>query len=96
VCVYTSWLAHKVRGWTGLKIALRFPFLLVCVCIPTCHVRNNYVRYIVAMQLYFGRLDGCFEYILVQLLEYILVQLLEVYSSTVTSSRYQEAEAKYT
>jgi len=33
----------------GPKIALNFLHLLVRVCVPTYHVRNNYITYIVAM-----------------------------------------------
>jgi len=34
-----------------------FVGLSVCVCVRTYHVHNNYVKYIVAMQLYFSRLQ---------------------------------------
>ena len=50
----------------GPKITLRFPrlYIYIYMCVHTCHVRNNYVTYIVAMQPYFSRLgqilDGCF------------------------------------
>ena len=41
----------------GPKIALWFPHLFAGLCIPTYHhVRNNYVTYIVAMQVYSSRL----------------------------------------
>ena len=36
----------------GPKITLRFPRLLVYMCVRTYHVRNNYVTYTVAMRPY--------------------------------------------
>ena len=67
---YTNWVATRWKNLAapiyttitvdpaGSKIALRFLYLFVCLCICTYHMCNNYVLYIVAMRLYF---EGCFE-----------------------------------
>ena len=34
----------------------------MALCVPTYHVCNEYVTYIVAMWLEFGQLDDCSEY----------------------------------
>ena len=39
------------------KIPLRFTHLLVCLCIRTYRVLNDYITYIVAIQLHFGGLE---------------------------------------
>jgi len=41
----------------GPKITLRFPRMLVYMCVHTYHVRNNYVTYIVAMRPCFSQLQ---------------------------------------
>ena len=57
-CVWSARLAGPHTA--GPKIASHFPHLFarwsVGVCIPTYHVQNNCVTYIVAMQPYFSRL----------------------------------------
>ena len=40
----------------GPKITLRFPRLLVYMCVRAYHMHNNYVTYIVAMRPCFSRL----------------------------------------
>ena len=56
---------HFVCAWLVIRLLYVFAFvylvclLLVCLCVQTYHMRNNYVMYIVVMQLYFGGLDGC-------------------------------------
>ena len=40
---------REVRSWLVVRLFYNF-----CVCIPTYQVHNNYVTYIVAMQLYFS------------------------------------------
>ena len=52
--VLHMWLA-------GPEIALCFPCQSFCWSVRY-HVCHNYIMYIVAMQLYFGQLDGCLEY----------------------------------
>jgi len=54
--IFTSWPWAKCVA--GPKIVLCFPSLFICLflvglCVPTYRMRNNYVMYIVAMQLYF-------------------------------------------
>ena len=49
--------ARKVRDRLVLRLLLPFLRLYIYMCIRTYHVRNNYVRYIVAMRPYFSRLQ---------------------------------------
>ena len=56
---------HFTRGRLVLRLLCGFHvYIYIYMCVRTCHVRNNYVTYIVAMQPYFSRLgqilDGCF------------------------------------
>ena len=41
----------------GRKVALSFSYLLVCSSPLTYHVRNIHIMYILAMRLYFSRLQ---------------------------------------
>ena len=48
--------SYMLHMWLAcLKIALHFPCLSVALCVP-----NTLIVYVVAMQLDFGQLDGCF------------------------------------
>ena len=56
---------HFVCAWLVIRLLYVFAFVYL-VCLFAClfvvqnyHVRNNYVMYIVVMQLYFGGLDSC-------------------------------------
>ena len=48
---------HEVCGQLVLRLLFIFCICLyVYLCVPTYHMRNNYVTYIVAMQPYFSQL----------------------------------------
>ena len=58
VAIMISGLTQSVQP-SGPKIALGFP-CLYCIylglCVPTYHMHNNYVTYIVAMRVYFNQI----------------------------------------
>ena len=75
--LFFDWLAvQEVRGWLVLRLLYVFRVcLFVTLCVPTYHVCNKYITYIIVMRLYFGRLDGCFT----------LVDLMAALSMSVSS-----------